>query len=71
MIAPTDGRAVEAVFEQALEKNVSLAGMNVVAIHTLLDVPADVMTGYEALRALRHVGKPAATPPAQQSSHLH
>lgn len=61
--APTDGIAVSAALEAAMQQNISLKGTTLVAVKVIIDIPSDVMEGYEALRMLRHYdAAPSAAP---------
>lgn len=59
--APTDGIAISAAFEGAMQQNVSLQGSTMVSAKTIVDIPEDMLAGYEALRLLRHIGGVAPT----------
>lgn len=69
--APLDSLALEAAFRGAMLANIPLKGTTLVAIKVFVDIPSDVLEGYEALRQLTNVGKPEATPEQVAPSHLH
>jgi len=63
--------AVEVALRETVRNNISLAGATGLEVRMVMDLPPGLVETIEVLRTVQHGGKPAATPQAPASSHLH